>query len=800
MKFNLKRETVSIGLIFVLLTTMLFSIMPAVAGSSPTAIYDCDDLQDMNNDLSGNYYLANDIDCSETAIWNGGEGFIPIGVSSSFNGTLDGRGYEITNLYINRPAEDVQALFSSLDPGAIVSNVGLVDATITGESFVGGIAARNINAVISCCYVESSDVTGLWDVGGIVGENFGKIYNCYFTGNVDGDYSVGGVAGRNGGETTLCNSVATVSGKDKVGGLAGYNDGDTSLCWSDGTVSCTGMFAGATGGLVGHSEGARALITNCYAMADVSGNASSAYSYVGGLVGLLGGGGWGTENITNCYSTGYIDDGKEVGGLVGANSGGTVNNSFWDTDTSGQSTSDGGTGLSTADMMKQASYVGWDFAAIWQIIEDITYPYFQDIAVCYSTALTIDKEADREIAHEGDVITYTYTVNNTGNVAFAMGDILVTDPDVDNPPGIIGPTEISGNGDGYLDPGEIWQYSAQYTVPWFEAGPISNVGAVNATSGSWISTANDELSIPIEHTPGIDLYKEGPEAIGYFEEIDPAIYIYTVDNTGDCSLNIALQDSECEPVYQSGDFNGNGYLDPGETWEYMCEYSLVCEGEDMTIFYNEALASGVDVLGDTVSDNACWNVIVFQWQPRTIGYWGNWKRHYTGAEFESIFNEVLNDSANLDSYEWLGDDYKDVRDFLLRKPPFKKKDTDARAIAQFHMEKQYLATWLSINAYLDWTGAHDLTPFPGSADVGMNPDAIVYLTAECMPEDSDEVFESGELTVLDLLQFIENEKGAWSAEEFKVAYEVLDIMNNAEENGYCAFVDPQFDPTMCAED
>ncbi len=45
------------------------------SGGDPYQIEDCLDLQAMNNDLTASYILINDIDCSATSGWNGGEGF-----------------------------------------------------------------------------------------------------------------------------------------------------------------------------------------------------------------------------------------------------------------------------------------------------------------------------------------------------------------------------------------------------------------------------------------------------------------------------------------------------------------------------------------------------------------------------------------------------------------------------------------------------------------------------------------------------------------------------------------------------
>jgi hypothetical protein len=65
-----------------------------------------------------------------------------------------------------------------------------------------------------------------------------------------------------------------------------------------------------------------------------------------------------------------------------------VSNSFWDTETSGQATSDGGTGKTTTEMQNIATFSGatWDIIAvanpdtrnpsyIWNIVNAVTYPF-----------------------------------------------------------------------------------------------------------------------------------------------------------------------------------------------------------------------------------------------------------------------------------------------------------------------------------------------------------------------------------------------------------------------------------------
>ena len=67
-----------------------------------TPIGNCIDLQKIGNDvgypLSGNYVLANDIDCSDTVNWNANAGFVPIGnYATRFTGTLDGQNHKIND-------------------------------------------------------------------------------------------------------------------------------------------------------------------------------------------------------------------------------------------------------------------------------------------------------------------------------------------------------------------------------------------------------------------------------------------------------------------------------------------------------------------------------------------------------------------------------------------------------------------------------------------------------------------------------------------------------------------------------
>jgi hypothetical protein len=260
---------------------------------------------------------------------------------TAFTGAFDGNGHKITNFTIN--GGDYLGLFGQTNSGGSVKNLGLENFSVSGPSSY---------------------------VGGLVGWNYGNISNCFSTGAVTGgDYSeyLGGLVGYNyGGDVTNCYSTGTVSGGSLVGGLVGWNDGSISNCYSKGDVA-GGDYSYYLGGLVGWNNGS---ISNCYSTGAVGGSNSEA---VGGLVGMN----WGT--LTACYATGSVNGVDQVGGLVGENNSGSISSSFWDTQTSGQTTSAGGTGKTTAEMKTLSTFTsaGWDFVEIWGIEENQTYPFLR---------------------------------------------------------------------------------------------------------------------------------------------------------------------------------------------------------------------------------------------------------------------------------------------------------------------------------------------------------------------------------------------------------------------------------------
>ncbi len=293
-------------------------------------------LDNVRTNLGGNYLLRVDLDLSTNISW------IPIGdVTTQFTGILNGNGHTISNLSINS-LSDFQGLFGFISGGAI-SGLGLVNVTISGGQYTGGLAGRMDNAIISDSF-SAGEVNGTSRVGGLVGYNNSSstISDCYSTGTVagvadyiggligyhssgciitgchsdsltSGNYYIGGLVGRSASTVTNSYATGTVTGYSDVGGLVGYNYSCITVdCYASGAVSATSDYAG---GLVGYNNNASA-ITFCYATGTVTGSAD----FVGGLVGYN----YNASIVNNSHATGNVSGIEHVGGLVGNSISGTI--------------------------------------------------------------------------------------------------------------------------------------------------------------------------------------------------------------------------------------------------------------------------------------------------------------------------------------------------------------------------------------------------------------------------------------------------------------------------------------------
>jgi len=221
-------------------------------------IRDWYDLDAIRYHLDQSYTLMNDLDSTTPGYAelagpaaNDGKGWEPIGFwefldINPFTGTFDGQGYEIRDLFINRPEENNVGLFGFVArEEAMVENVGVVSADVTGDGFVGGLVGRS-RGDVSNSYVTGTVTGDIW-VGGLVGSSERYVSNSYSNGTVTGQRYVGGLAGEHMGDVINSYATGTVTGQDHVGGLVGSSRGDVRNSYFSGSVTGDNSFGGLIG-------------------------------------------------------------------------------------------------------------------------------------------------------------------------------------------------------------------------------------------------------------------------------------------------------------------------------------------------------------------------------------------------------------------------------------------------------------------------------------------------------------------------------------------------------------------------
>jgi beta-lactam-binding protein with PASTA domain len=318
-----------------------------------------------------------------------------------FYGVFDGNGHTISHLTYTTTDELKNAGLFGVTGAATIKDVHLKDVSISAASYVGALIGRQSDGQVLRCS----------STGSVAAANFAAVYAGGLIGKADW-----------GGSVTDCRSSCTVTasaeaGASCAGGLVGLHHGGlisrsfaTGAVSSGGNAQCmAGGIAGsveyggsvkfccATGSVSAASDGNQSLaggiagfvndglFTDNYSTGAVTSTSTADTSFAGGLVAMKE---WG--NIERCYSTGTVIANSIVetitGGLAGIGEG--FVGCFWDTETSQQDASAGGTevvGKTTADMKFRATFTdaGWDFANetnngtdnIWRMCADgVSYP------------------------------------------------------------------------------------------------------------------------------------------------------------------------------------------------------------------------------------------------------------------------------------------------------------------------------------------------------------------------------------------------------------------------------------------
>lgn len=280
--------------------------------ASPYLIATAGDLQQVANEPSANYRVANDIDFTPM---NGG--FSPI---ESFSGTLDGDGHTLSNFTLDCKSTEA-GLFANMTEGAKVSDLSFQSPIVyvnSGNSYVGVLAGSCVSDTITNVHVADAHIVlgsgagSVSSLGGLVGSAsyYTKLASTSFYGNIDvpGATNVGGIAGetRTSTEIVASSSQGVFSADGTLGGIVGQTGTASVVSNCHSAANLTGKEI--VGGIVGENLN-RGPITNCIFSGSVSATQSSWYGYcAGGIVGSLSADWTGakTKVVSGCVSTGNI--------------------------------------------------------------------------------------------------------------------------------------------------------------------------------------------------------------------------------------------------------------------------------------------------------------------------------------------------------------------------------------------------------------------------------------------------------------------------------------------------------------
>jgi signal transduction histidine kinase len=268
-----------------------------------TLISNCQDLQNINNDLAGYYELSRNIDCSDTATWNDGTGFDPIGSldytnfggMQPFSGIFKGNNYTISNLYSDQTSSSLScALFSIGVSEFIIQDINLDNLTclssMGSSALIGAMAGPG---TVTNAHATNSTIAGP---------------NVFFAGGL-----VGAIQNIDGGDRQAILTKSSFQGTIDaynpayLGGMLGGIIGDANVQdnYSNATITAqattvsggfSGGFALADNSIIKHNYATGSLdVTSSDAnlnQNDPNGIITDAYSLMGGFAGLI----YGIEN------------------------------------------------------------------------------------------------------------------------------------------------------------------------------------------------------------------------------------------------------------------------------------------------------------------------------------------------------------------------------------------------------------------------------------------------------------------------------------------------------------------------
>ena len=207
----------------------------------------------------------------------------PIG-SKKYQGTFDGNGKTIRNLFISSTSNEIGFFGCAAD--CRIKNITFDNAKVKGNDncstgilagYAGSCVIENIKTTGNC------SVEGQYETGGIAGRANGNISNCENHAIVKGLHSVGGIVGicfDSGNSITSCANYGEITGtEDFVGGIIGYF-GEGSLQNSANNGNITGD--ARVGNLIGYANICN--INNVLGIGNITANYADCNGLIAGVI------------------------------------------------------------------------------------------------------------------------------------------------------------------------------------------------------------------------------------------------------------------------------------------------------------------------------------------------------------------------------------------------------------------------------------------------------------------------------------------------------------------------------------
>lgn len=321
-----KLSAVSFLIVLVLLLNLFTPVFTVYAETSYDTSYDpwygytpihtAQELAAVKDNLSGKYYLADDITFSDADFaeggdfYNGGAGWLPIGTEAApFTGVFDGCNHSITGLKMTPKIDQSETGLFGTNSGVIKrikltgSITAACDEGFTFQYISLLVALNNKDAFIGDCstagYINiDAKVKRNLYIGAISSNNLGTIQRCFNAAKID---------------TTGSNCY--------TGSIAGLNNGDITDCYNTGDITSAGLYT------FGIASGK--TIYNCYNTALISINGAPGYpiAYYDS-----------PTSSYYLYNSLYVDE-----------------------------NSHGATAVTQDELALESTFVGWDFTHVWAL-------------------------------------------------------------------------------------------------------------------------------------------------------------------------------------------------------------------------------------------------------------------------------------------------------------------------------------------------------------------------------------------------------------------------------------------------